>query len=118
MLWRGWWTWAWLAACLALPAQAQDMTPDVVLARADADASGGWPVVLWIVDGDRSSVVVSAPPAQLGDIPGAAWAPVDADALMNLERFGAPRLRAMAEPGVDAALLDWERPSRTSSFPP
>lgn len=109
-----------LALCLAwvLPAPAQDMTPDVVLARADADASGGWPVVLWIVDGDRSSVVISAPRAQLGDIPGAAWAPVDANALMALERFGAPRLVALAEPGADAALLDWERPSRMSSFPP
>lgn len=118
MLWRGWWRWAWLAACLMLPARAQDLTPDVVLARADADASGGWPVVLWVVDGDRSSVVISAPRAQLGEIPGAAWAPVDADALMNLERFGAPRLLAWAESRADATSLDWERASGMSSFPP
>ncbi len=107
-----------LCVAWALPAQAQDMTPDAVLARADADASGGWPVVLWVVDGDRSSVVISAPRAQLGEISGAAWAPVDADALMSLERFGAPRLLASAAPGADAALLEWERPSRMSSFPP
>lgn len=66
----GWWNRCRVAAlalgvACALPGQAlaQAMTPDVVLARADAEASGGWPVVLWVVDGDRSSVVISAPRA-------------------------------------------------------
>lgn len=102
--------WAlFLVLCLAwaLPAQAQDMTPDVVLGRADADASGGWPVALWVVDGDRSSFIVSAPREMLGDLPGVRWTAVDVEALMSLERFGAPRLRAQVDRGWCPSTLTW-----------
>lgn len=85
---------ALLACCLAWPSWAMLPAPDVIVGRADADASGGWPVMLWVVDGERSHVIVRAPRQRLGQLP---WRPADAQALMSLERFGAPKLTQ--EPG-------------------
>ncbi|RZL38338.1 MAG: hypothetical protein EOP35_06045 [Rubrivivax sp.] len=99
---------AWLAAvlacCLALPSEADPPEPYVVVGRADADASGGWPVALWVIDGLRSHVIVRAPREQLGR---QAWRPADAQALMALERFGAPRLKRVPEPSPCPAELGW-----------
>ncbi|MBN8506076.1 MAG: hypothetical protein J0L58_16545 [Burkholderiales bacterium] len=78
-----------------------------VLGRADADASGGWWVALWVIDGDRSHFVVSAPRSELGDLPDARWTPVDAQALMSLEYFGAPRLLAMSDVSACPVTLRW-----------
>lgn len=84
----GWWV-AMLACCLAFPSWAMLPAPDVIVGRADADASGGWPVALWVIDGERSHFIVRAPRQQLGPL---RWRPADAQALMALERFGAPTL--------------------------
>jgi len=109
----------WLAVCLALalPAQAQAQEPDIVVGRADADASGGWPVALWVVDGDRSSFIVSAPREALGELPGASWMPVDAQALMSLERFSAPRLLTQSDSRFCPTTLGWGQ-GGPSPWPP
>ncbi|MCY4745939.1 hypothetical protein NYO99_13220 [Pelomonas sp. UHG3] len=104
-----WWKAVWLPLFLALSVHAQPPESDIVLGRADADASGGWPVVLWVVDGDRASVVVSASRDALGELPGASWVPVDAQALMSLERFGAPQLVARPDATVCPVTLGWAR---------
>lgn len=107
-----WWTAACLVAGLALApmVSARAPEPDLVLGLADADASGGWPVALWVIDGNKASFIVSAPRSDLGDLPGARWTPVDAQALMSLERFGAPRLRAREDADPCPATLNWGRP--------
>ena len=79
-----------LMACwVGAPAHGQPPEPDVIVGRADADASGGWPVMLWVRDGANSRVVVRAPRRHLGAGP---WHSADAQALLHLERFAAPRL--------------------------
>lgn len=88
------------------PAQAQPLEPDVIVGRADADASGAWPVMLWVREGARSRVVVRAPRSQLGDLP---WKPADAGALMHLERFGAPRLEQRMDAHPCSTNLAWGR---------
>lgn len=89
----------WLVAVigcgLAVPVVAMIPAPDVIVARADADASGGWPVALWVVGAERSQLIVRAPREQLGRGP---WQRADARALMALERFGAPTLTRRANP--------------------
>lgn len=106
-----WWTAACLMAILALAPMVSAQVPqaDLVLGRADADASGGWPVALWVIDGDKASFIVSVPRSELGDLPGARWTPVDAQALMSLERFGAPRLEAQQDDDPCPATLNWGR---------
>lgn len=109
MTWRRRWVQFWLTAVLVLPVHAQMPEPDLVLGRADADASGGWPVALWVIDGDKASFIVSAPRNELGELPGARWTPVDAQALMSLERFGAPQLHAQTDADPCPAALSWGR---------
>lgn len=98
------WLVAVLICCLAVPSRAEPQEPDVVVGRADADASGGWPVALWVIDGQSSHLIVRAPREQLG---GQAWRPADAQALMALERFGAPRLVLSPEPHPCPTELRW-----------
>lgn len=87
---RGWVLWLLLAMCAGWPAGGNAQTDGtLIVGRADADASGDWPVALWVVDGGRSRFIVRAPRRQLGRQP---WRPADAQALMQLERFGAPPL--------------------------
>lgn len=69
-----------------------DRDVDVIVGRADADASGGWPVAVWVHDGERSHIVLRAPRAQLATLPGQPWEATDAQAVLDLERYGAPRL--------------------------
>lgn len=98
------WLAAMLACCLAVPSRAEPAEPDVVVGRADADASGGWPVALWVMAGERSHLIVRAPREQLGR---QAWRPADAQPLMALERFGAPRLVLSPEPHPCPTELRW-----------
>ncbi len=98
------WLVALLASCMAAPGRAEPPEPDIVVGRADADASGGWPVALWVMAGKRSHLIVRAPRKQLG---GQAWRPADAQALMALERFGAPRLTLSPEPHPCPTELRW-----------
>lgn len=98
------WLGALLALCMAVPSRALPPEPDVVVGRADADASGGWPVALWVMADERSHLIVRAPRQQLG---GQAWQPADAQALMALERFGAPRLTLSPEPHPCPTELRW-----------
>lgn len=98
------WLVALLACCMAVPSRAGPPAPDVVVGRADADASGGWPVALWVMAGERSHLIVRAPREQLG---GQAWRPADAQGLMALERFGAPRLTLLPAPHPCSTELSW-----------
>lgn len=98
------WLVAVLGCCLALPSWAEPPEPYIVVGRADADASGGWPVALWVMADERSHLIVRAPREQLG---GQAWRPADAQALMALERFGAPRLELSPEPHPCPTDLRW-----------
>lgn len=93
-----------IACCLALPSRAWMPAPDVIVSRADADASGGWPVALWVVDGQRSFFTVRTSRERLGRL---AWRPANAQALMQLERFGAPELTTQPEPNPCPVDLGW-----------
>ncbi|WP_374662067.1 hypothetical protein [Inhella sp.] len=104
----------WIAALMVglawpLAAHTTESDPYVVqvLGRADTDASGGWWVALWVIDGDRSHFVVSAPRSELGELPDAQWAPADAPALLILERFGAPKLIATRDVALCPTELRW-----------
>jgi len=104
------WLAGWLACTLlAAPSWAQDGR-DVIVGRADADASGGWPVALWMVDGDHSSLIVRTERGRLGALPDADWRAVDAQALMSLERFGAPKMQRWQDADPCPAALRWGRP--------
>lgn len=91
----------------AAPAWAADETFNEVLGRADADASGGLPVLLWVRDGARSSVTIRAPREALGDVPGRPLAL--ADALGHLERLAAPRLVTWPDWEPCPTSLRWAR---------
>lgn len=102
---RGWlaaamvWIWVLWPACA--------VASDIFLGRADADASGGWPVGLWVRDGSRSHFIVRANRAELGSLPGRHWRPADARALMDLERSGAPRLAQRMDTDPCPVGLGW-----------
>lgn len=102
-----WMTLGLLIACwVSAPARAQPSEVDVIVGRADADASGAWPVMLWVRDGAQSRVIVRAPRAWLGAMP---WRAADAQALMQLERFGAPRLQRRRDADPCSTALAWAR---------
>ncbi|MEH0166604.1 hypothetical protein [Roseateles microcysteis] len=96
-----------------LPVHAQERSwrdPDRIVGRADADASGRWPVALLVLDGERRTLTIRARREQLGTLEGREWRAVDADALMSLERYGAPHL--VEQKDFDNCLdeLTWRRP--------
>ncbi|MDM4768420.1 hypothetical protein [Pelomonas sp. SE-A7] len=107
---------ALLAALLSglTPAHGQQARPweepELIVGRADADASGGWPVALLVVDGPRRVFTVRLAREQLGSLPGREWRPVDSEALMSLERYAAPQL--VLQPDLDGCRteLNWRRP--------
>jgi hypothetical protein len=78
---------------------------DRIVGRADADASGGWPVVLWVRDGERSRVTARIDRAQLGAAH--RWQAAAGHALMRVERFGAPQLQGVAGYPLCPVELEW-----------
>lgn len=102
------WRWRllslWIVLMASMPAAEAE---DVIVGRADADASGGWPVALWVTDGKRSHFIVRAPRSQLGQLPGKSWRKSASQALMDLERFGAPRLKEYLEGPSCPDVLNW-----------
>lgn len=89
---------------------ADDEDTQVIVGRADADASGGWPLAVWVLDGDRSHFIVRAPHEQLAAPPGRTWEAMDAASLLDLERYGAPRLVLQQDYDACSTTLLWERP--------
>lgn len=107
---RGWVFWLLLAVCAVRPVDGNAQPDDaVIVGRADADASGGWPVALWVRDGRNSHFIVRAPREQLGGWPGHAWRAVDSQALMDLERFAAPDVWQFGELNPCPAGWGWSR---------
>lgn len=95
---------------VAVSSGAAGEAETLILARADADASGGLPVLLWVRDGERSSVTVRAAREQLGDVPGRMWWPAPARDLLHLERLGAPRLEQTEDTSPCPTALWWAVP--------
>ncbi len=102
---------ALLASLLSVHAQERSWRdPDLIVGRADADASGRWPVALLVLDGERRTLTIRARREQLGPLAGREWRAVDADALMSLERHGAPRLVEQKDFDNCQSELTWRRP--------
>ncbi|MGM9482452.1 hypothetical protein ACS5PN_14775 [Roseateles sp. NT4] len=116
MKWRCWLAAMMCVLCLAAPVLAEVDDRNVVVGRADADASGAWPVGLWVRDGRHSHFIVRAPRSLLGEFPGQHWQSVDAEALMDLERFGAPRLEKHQGFDLCPAGQKWGRIGPSPSF--